>query len=251
MRKGFKATESEKFHEEANKDIANFKKSKKTKEDVGLKKKILENWEKSMRDRSVFKYGYLSIFHYILCWVIWRRNKTMRTKSKFRDHVYFSVGQEKLHNELDCVTIIKSIRKLRILTQLLLTKKQKFLIKFQRDNVIDSSSTGTTDEGQLNFIDLMKSQNAKHKKIVNEKIKNNISSFKNKEIAGIDMRVIKGILKKKFSDDDYEDMEDGEDSDPDSNIDSRLMYKEGSDIVLLIFRIQEQLWTILNRWVQR
>jgi hypothetical protein len=29
------------------------------------------------------------------------------------------------------------------------------------------------------------------------------------------------------------------------------MYKEGSDIVLLIFRIQEQLWTILNRWVQR
>jgi hypothetical protein len=43
MRKGFKATESEKFHEEANKDIANFKKSKKTKEDVGLKKKILEN----------------------------------------------------------------------------------------------------------------------------------------------------------------------------------------------------------------
>ena len=217
-------TESEKFHERANRDITNFKKSQKTQEDVGLKNKILHDWEKSMRDRRVIKYGYLSILHYILCWVVCRRDKSMRTKPKFRDHVYFSVGQEKLHNELDCVTIIKSIRKLRILTQLLLTKKQKFLIKFQRDNVIDSSSSGTSDEGQLNIIDLMKSQNAKHKQIINEKIKTNISSFENKDIVGIDMRVIKGILKKRFSDDDYDD---GSDSEINSNIESEIVCREG------------------------
>ena len=151
----------------------------------------------------------------------------MRTKPKFRDHVYFSVGQEKLHNELDCVTIIKSIRKLRILTHLLLTKKQKFLIKFQRDNVIDSSSSGTSDEGQLNIIDLMKSQNANHKQIINEKIKTNISSYKNKEIVGIDMRVIKGIITKRFSDDDYDDQNYLEGSEIESNLVTDLAYKEG------------------------
>jgi len=243
MKKGFEVTESEKFHEKANRDIACFKKSQKTQEDVELKSKILHNWEKSMRDRRVFKYGYLSIFHYILCWVVCRRDKSLRTKPKFRDHVYFSVGQEKLHDELDCVTIIKSIRKLRILTQLLLTKKQKFLIKFQRDNVIDSSSSGTSDEGQLNIIDLMKSQNAKHKKIINEKIKNNISSFENKDIVGIDMRVIKGILKKRFSDDDYED---GSDSEINSNIDSEFVCKEGKWPHNLINRNQTELRAILS-----
>jgi len=148
----------------------------------------------------------------------------MRTKPKFRDHVYFSVGQKKLHNELDCVTIIKSIRKLRILTQLLLTKKQKFLIKFQRDNVIDSSSSGTSDEGQLNIIDLMKSQNDEHKQIIKEKIEENISSFNNKDIKGINMRVINGILKKRFSDDDYDD---GEDSEMDIDMESEFTSKEG------------------------
>lgn len=76
----------------------------------------------------------------------------MRKKKHFRDHVYFEVGQEKLLDELDCVNMIKAIRQLRILTQVLLTKRQKFLIKFQRNNVIDSSSSGTSDEGQMNIV---------------------------------------------------------------------------------------------------
>ena len=116
----------------------------------------------------------------------------MRRKKYFRDHVYFDVGQEKLQEELDWVTIIKSIRRLKILTQLLLTKKQKFLMKFQRNDVIDSSSTGTSDEGQLNIIELMKSKNIKHKEIVNRKINNNIASFDNMELKDIDLRIIKG-----------------------------------------------------------
>jgi len=250
MKKGFEVTESEKFHERANKDITNFKQSQKTVEDIELKNQILHNWETSMRNRRVFKYGYLSIFHYIFCWVACRRDKAMRTKPKFRDHVYFSVGQEKLHNELDCVTIIKSIRKLRILTQLLLTKKQKFLIKFQRDNVIDSSSSGTSDEGQLNIIDLMKSQNDTHKQIIKEKIEKNISSFNNKDIKGINMRVIKGILKKRFSDDDYDD---GDYSEMDIDMESEFESKEGMLyscyclVSNILSRIQSRLWTIFLR----
>lgn len=31
-------------------------------------------------------------------------------------------------------------------------------MKFQRNNIIDSSSSGTSDEGQLNIVDLMKSK---------------------------------------------------------------------------------------------
>ena len=157
----------------------------------------------------------------------------MRKRPIYRNHVYFDVGQEKLLEELDCVTIIKSIRKLRILTQLLLTKKQKFLIKFQRDNVIDSSSSGTSDEGQLNIIDLMKSKNEDHKKIINEKIEKNITGFNAMEIKGINMRVIKGIFKKRFSDDDYDD---GEESDSGCNFESPLVSRQGKLIPSLIHK---------------
>jgi hypothetical protein len=66
--------------------------------------------------------------------------------------LYFEVGEEKLYDELDCVNMIKSMRQLRIMTQILLTKNQKFMIKFQRNNIIDSSSSGTSDEGQMNII---------------------------------------------------------------------------------------------------
>ena len=82
----------------------------------------------------------------------------MRLMPKFRDHLYFEIGQEKLLEELDCVSIIKAVRQLKILTLVLLNKRQKFMMKFQRNNVIDSSSSGTSDEGQMNIIDLMESK---------------------------------------------------------------------------------------------
>jgi len=82
----------------------------------------------------------------------------MRLQSKFRDHLNFEIGEEKLFDELDCVNIIKAVRQLKILTHVLLNKNQKFLMKFQRNNVIDSSSSGTSDEGHMNIVDLMSSK---------------------------------------------------------------------------------------------
>jgi len=43
-------------------------------------------------------------------------------------------------------------------------------MKFQRNNVIDSSSSGTSDEGQMNIINLMASKDQKYKQIVSKKI---------------------------------------------------------------------------------
>jgi hypothetical protein len=193
LKRGILMTESEKFHSNTYENFKHYKMNRST-EEFGAIDNILDNWEKSMRERKVLNYGYLNILHFIFWWVICRRDRKMRRSLNFRNHVYFEVGQEKLLNELDWVTIIKAIRQLKILTQLLLTKKQKFLIKFQRNNVIDSSSSGTSDEGQLNIIDLMKSNYQKHKEIVNRKIESNIQQFKTKELTEIDVRVIKGNL---------------------------------------------------------
>ena len=113
---------------------------------------MLNKCERSIKERRVFKYGYCSILHYMLWWVPWRKKRSLRKNPVFRSHAYFRVGQEKLLEELDWVTIIKAIRQLKILTQVLLNKDQRFLIKFQRKNVIDSTSSGTSDEGQMNIV---------------------------------------------------------------------------------------------------
>ena len=166
-KKKYPVTHSEKFHAQAIEDMKHFMNGH---ENHDHKNAILDKVDKSMRERRVFKYGYWSILHYIIWCVIWRRNWAMRTKRQLRDHLYYEVGENKLQEELDWVTIIKSIRQLKILTQILLSKQQKFLIKFQRNNVIDSSSSETSDEGNTNIVSLMKSTNQKYKEGISSKI---------------------------------------------------------------------------------
>jgi len=167
-------TESEIFHENAISEMKELKKEENSKKGVEIKSNILDNCQKSMNERRVFKYGYWLIFHFIFCCVKCRKEKSMRKKKQFRDHMYYKVGRSKLVNELDWVTIIKSIRRLKMLTQILLNKRQKFFLKFQRNDIIDSSSTGSSDEGQTNVINLMKSKTNEQQELINNKIRYNI-----------------------------------------------------------------------------
>jgi len=194
IRKRLPETESEIFHENATAEMKQYINEENTEKAVAIKSNILDNCQKSMNERRVFKYGYWLILHYIFWCVKCRKEKSMRKKRNFRDHVYYKVGQIKFVDELDWVTIIKSIRKIKMLTQILLNKRQKFLLKFQRNEVIDSSSTGSSDEGQINIIDLMKSKNKKQQDMINDKINRNISSYKQKELKDTDIRIIKGCI---------------------------------------------------------
>lgn len=159
----------------------------------------------------------------------------MRRLNGYRQHLYFEIGEEKLLEELDCVTIIKAVRQLKLITAVLLNKRQKFLMKFQRNNVIDSSSSGTSDEGQMNIIDLMESKNQKHVEIVNKKIKKIISSYGDKDIQEIDKRVISGIVKKRFSDSENDNLDGSFEK---YNVDSEILYegKLSSSLILLFLQ---------------
>ncbi len=47
-----------------------------------------------------------------------------------RKHKLFEKGKKKLFGELDCISIIKAIRQLKLLTQVFLNDKQKLLLRF-------------------------------------------------------------------------------------------------------------------------
>ena len=121
---------------------------------------------------------------------------------RFRRHLHYRVGEEKLYHELDCISLIKTIRHLKIMTQLLFSKHQEFLIKFQRNNVIDSSSSGTSDEGNTNIVKYFRSNVDYDKEKVENKLKSNSNWYKQNQLTQMDLKIIRGVIKKRFSEDD-------------------------------------------------
>ena len=75
----------------------------------------------------------------------------------------YKKGEEKVMKELDCVNIMMKMRQLELLISLFLSSKQKFLLNFQKKNVItddrqtdkysqyNSSETEEDETGSLIF----------------------------------------------------------------------------------------------------
>ncbi|CAI2387840.1 unnamed protein product [Moneuplotes crassus] len=168
--------------------------------------KLLEKCEKSMKERRPFTYGYYSIFQHFMCCVSCKGDKKIRRRPELRRHAYFNVGKDKLARELDCVTLIKAIKQLKILTQVLLSREQKFLIKYQRQNIIPSASSGSSDD-EKNVIQENKNgkkgydgyQSRNHSK-EHEDITQIIQAFRNKDLDDVDLRIINGIFRKESID---------------------------------------------------
>ena len=119
------------------------------------KRRVIEALKEFIFNRKVFNYGYLDIIQYLGWWVFWRRRISIKRNLKLRNQSYYRVGADKLEEELDWISVIKSIRKLKLISKVLLTNKQNFLMKFNRANVIDSTSS-MSDDVQLNILEVIK-----------------------------------------------------------------------------------------------
>jgi hypothetical protein len=88
------------------------------------------------------------------------------------------------------------------MTLVLLTPKQKMLLKYQRKNVIDevtSSSAESVEEG----FDPMKLLNHKNKRLsllYSDRLKKTIQSYEGKDLTAIDRKLIQGLHEKKIPD---------------------------------------------------
>ena len=190
-------TKSELFHRKAWNEINGL--CKEPNDNPELKYNVLNKLNYSIKSRKAFRYTYWDIIHFFLCWACWRSKKTMRTHKSFRNHLYYKIGKEKLYNELDWISLIKTIRHQKILTRLLFSKYQELLIKFQRNNVIDSSSSGTSDEGNVNIVKYMTSKDKSDKDKAHNKVKKSINWYRKNQINQVDLRIMKGVVMKRFN----------------------------------------------------
>jgi hypothetical protein len=87
-------------------------------------KDILSN----LIDRVRFTYTFGDILKSALCCL-----KPTKT------HAHLLVGERKLRNELDVITLVRAVRELKLLTHVLLNQRQRFLLRFQRKNLLESN----------------------------------------------------------------------------------------------------------------
>ena len=118
------------------------------------KRKMISALKDFIFNRKIFIYGYWDILQYLFCCVFCRRKSSVKCNLRLRNHSYYRVGANKLEEELDCISVIKAIRQLKLISKVLLTNKQNFIMKFSRANVIDSSSSNS-DDVQLNILEVV------------------------------------------------------------------------------------------------
>lgn len=108
--------------------------------------------------RIRFKYGYKEIGHYISnCMCLRKNHKTAIGQDK--SHLFYEKGEKKLEKELDVVNLVRSIRQLRLMAQVLLGPNERMLLKFQRSNIVETtSSSSDSDHHSYDTVRLLNSK---------------------------------------------------------------------------------------------
>jgi hypothetical protein len=90
------------------------------------------------------------------------------------------------------------MRRVKLLTQTLLTQQQKMVLRFQRKNIIESSSSsGDSDTvNKFDIMNMMEETNPKVRLYVYGKIKKVINSYKDIELSDIDRKALRGLFVK-------------------------------------------------------
>ncbi|CDW79542.1 UNKNOWN [Stylonychia lemnae] len=160
-------------------------------------------------NRKRFKYTALNILEYVFSCLCLKRGTSLKYKQKFKKHFIFKKGQDKLLEELDIVSILKSMRQVKLLTQVLLNQRQNMILKFQRKNLIETSSSSEDSDNNKNYYTskLMESKNPMIRLVIFGKLKKMVQSYKNQKLKELDKRLLRGLFIRKLKDFD-EDLQD-------------------------------------------
>lgn len=164
---------------------------------------------RNLINRKRFTYTCSDILEFLvrcLCMRRIKRRKYRGSREEWADHVkkhyHFKEGEDKLFDELDVITLLKSMRRVKLLTQTLLTQSQKMVLRFQRKNIIESSSSSGDSDTNNRFdqMNLMESRNSMIRLSVFAKIKKIMSGYVDSNLTEVDRRVLRGLFVKNLKD---------------------------------------------------
>ena len=95
---------------------------------------LSNRWRLRISISDIMKFSIFSLFCFCC-----KRKKDPETYSERKIEIY-KKGEEMIIKELDCVNIMTKLRQLELITSLFLNSKQKFLLNFQKKNLISEKS---------------------------------------------------------------------------------------------------------------
>lgn len=104
-------------------------------------------------------------------------------------------------NELDVVRIVRTLRKFKMLAQAMLTQRHRLVLRFQRQNLLEtSSSSSDSDNGINDTVTLMENKNPMVRLTTYGKIKKMMTEFENKKLDPMEKNMIRGMFQRKLKD---------------------------------------------------
>ena len=134
-------------------------------------------------NRIRFRYTLKDRFDYCINCFCCRSARDEKRDSSSKKHYLFEKAELKLHNELDVVRLIKTLRKVKSLAHCLLPQRQRILMAFNRSNLVEtSSSSSDSDDVSYDPLRLMESADPYSRLRINGRIKKLMRGFKNRAL---------------------------------------------------------------------
>ena len=104
-------------------------------------------------------------------------------------------------NELDAVRIVKTLRKFKMLAQALLSQRHRMILRFQRQNLVEtSSSSSDSDNNAFDPVRLMENENPLVRLVTYGKVKKMMRDFVGRDIDNLERNMMRGKFRRKLKD---------------------------------------------------
>ncbi|CDW89822.1 UNKNOWN [Stylonychia lemnae] len=89
--------------------------------------------------------------------------------------------------ELDVIQLVKTLRKFKLLSQSLLNQQHRMLLRFQRQNLLETSSDSSdSDDNNLDTLRLMEHSNPMVRLVTYGKLKKMMQSFEGRKLQQLE-----------------------------------------------------------------
>ncbi|CDW90070.1 UNKNOWN [Stylonychia lemnae] len=169
---------------------------------IDRQKSFLDRILFEIQNRVNFKFTFKDVLRATFGFIRSKDLSSKKHEELYRKQYLFRKGVKKINHEFDAISLLKLMKQVKLLTQVILGPTQKLLLGFAKKNVLDSESSGQeTEDDDVRIIKRMRSKNPFVKLLTLGKIKGKITEYlKDVELGGfqdLDDRIIEGIMNKR------------------------------------------------------
>lgn len=113
----------------------------------------------------------------------------------------FHKAETKFRQELDVVRIVKTLRRYKMFAQAMLSQKHRLLLKFHRQNLIETtSSSSDSDNGAYDEMRMMENKNPLIRLVAYSKIKKMLRQFEGAQVNELERNMMRGLFMRNIKD---------------------------------------------------